>query len=389
VKAKILIEFAATNETTHSMTGFGNLWTGWGVLRIRALSICSLVCTLLWASAVSAQSNYAVLSGVVLDPQQHATPDVYEFLRNNVLDARTFNEMGSNHLVRNNFGGSLGGPIVRNQTFFFGNFEGLRHSKSDTMIATVPTADEIAGDFSMSGVTIYNPFSVRQNPAFDPSKPVSPANPQIIRDPFPDNRIPADLMNPAASLFAQKYLPRPNLDMGMMGCGMTMMGTPQVVGAGFDCNNYLDVRTEHHTTNQGTMRVDHLFSDDNTISVRHSLSSERGFMPQNLPGFGALHDNMSQQGNIAWNRVISPRLMNIASIGISRLAMHRSSENSDTNDIVSELGIQGVGFGGKGAYGAPTFSVQGYSAMGDSFAATPMHAWDSTGAVHPTMESFA
>src|SRR4051812_25720868 len=57
--------------------------------------------------------------------------------------------------------------------------------------------------------------------------------------------------------------------------------------------------------------------------------------------------------------------------------MHRSSENSENNDIVSELGIQGVGFGGKGAFGAPWFNVQGYSGMGDSFAATPMHAWDT------------
>jgi hypothetical protein len=57
--------------------------------------------------------------------------------------------------------------------------------------------------------------------------------------------------------------------------------------------------------------------------------------------------------------------------------MHRSSENSEDNDIVTELGIQGVGFGGQGAYGAPWFNVQGYSGMGDSFAATPMHTWDT------------
>ena len=52
-------------------------------------------------------------------------------------------------------------------------------------------------------------------------------------------------------------------------------------------------------------------------------------------------------------------------------------ERKLANDIVSELGIQGVGFGGKGAFGAPWFNVQGYSGMGDSFAATPMHAWDT------------
>ncbi len=101
----------------------------------------------------------------------------YEFLRNGALDAKTFNEMGtSNHLVRNNFGASLGGPIFRNQSFFFFNYEGLRHTKADTMISTVPTEDEINGDFSMSGATLYNPFSSHANPNFDPTKPISPGN---------------------------------------------------------------------------------------------------------------------------------------------------------------------------------------------------------------------
>src|SRR6185312_9272950 len=168
----------------------------------------------------------------------------YEFLRNNKLDARSFNQMmeGSDHLVRNNFGGSLGGPIVRNKTFFFFNYEGLRLTQSDTMIDTVPTADEINGDFSMSGATIYNPFSAHPNPNFDPTKPISPTNPQILRDPFPDNMIPANLIDPKAAQFMRVYLPRPNMEMGMNGCGMTMMGAPTVFGAGVDCNNYLDVR---------------------------------------------------------------------------------------------------------------------------------------------------
>ena len=80
---------------------------------------------------------------------------------------------------------------------------------------------------------------------------------------------------------------------------------------------------------------------------------------------------------MAWNRVLNPRMLNTASITISRLAMHRSSENSNSNDIVSDLGIQGVGFGGQGAFGAPFFNIQGYSPMGDNYAATPMKAWDT------------
>ncbi|HST19847.1 MAG TPA: carboxypeptidase regulatory-like domain-containing protein [Blastocatellia bacterium] len=316
---------------------------------------------------------------------------VYEFIRNGALDARPFNDMGmmmgmgmdmdmgssTNFLVQNNFGASFGGPIIRDRLFFFVNYEGLRRTKANTMIATVPTEMETMGDFSMSGTTIYNPLSARTNPNFDPTKPISPSNPQIICDPFPGNVIPANLISPVAAAFLRKYTPRPNLDMGMNGCGMTMMGAPTVVGAGVDCNNFLDVRNEHHVTDQGTIRVDHILARSDSFSARYSVSGENGFMPQNLPGFGAIHDNFSQHGSIAWNRIISPNMVNMATITISRLSMHRTSENSESNDIVSELGIQGVGFGGKGAFGAPWFNVQGYSGMGDSFAATPMHAWDT------------
>jgi hypothetical protein len=308
--------------------------------------------------------------------QYHGTG--YEFLRNGALDANTFNEMGdSKHLVRNNFGGSLGGPIVRDRSFFFFNYEGLRHTKSDTMISTVPTEDEINGDFSMSGVTVYNPFSSHPNPSFDPTRPISPGNPQVIRDPFPGNVIPAGLIDQKAAQFLRQYIPRPNMDMGMNGCGMTMMGVPTVVGAGVDCNNYLDVRNEHHVTNQATIRFDQSLKRGDTLFARYSFSKESGFTPQNLPGFGAIHDNLSQHGMIGWNRIISPNLVNMAAITVSRLSMHRSSENSESNDIVSQLGIVGIGFGGKGAFGAPWFNVQGYSGMGDSFLATPMHAWDT------------
>jgi hypothetical protein len=303
---------------------------------------------------------------------------VYEFLRNDIFDARGFNDMGaSNHLVRNNFGGSLGGPIARNKSFFFLNYEGLRHTKAMTMIDTVPTEDEINGNFGMSGATIFNPFSSHPNPNFDPTKPVSPANPQVLRDPFPDNKIPQNLIDPAVQKFLRQYIPRPNLDMGMNGCGMTMMGVPTVIGGGADCNNYLDVRNEHHVTDQATARFDQTFKRGDAFFARYSFSSERGFMPQNLPGFGAIHDNLSQNGSVGWNHIFNSRLVNMGTITISRLSMHRTSENSFTNDIVSQLGITGVGFGGQGAYGAPWFTVQGYSGMGDTYIATPMHAWDT------------
>src|SRR5712692_5752191 len=163
-----------------------------------------------------------------------------------------------------------------------------------------------------------------------------------------------------------------------MSCGGSMMGTPGVVGAGVDCNNYLDVRNEHHANDQGTVRIDQIFSSNNTLSARYSLSAEHGFMPINLPGFGTSHDDFAQQGGLAWNRIISPSLVNIASLTLSRLSMSHFTQSAYTNDIVSQLGILGIGFGGPGAWGAPWFNVQGYSSMGDTYAATRMRAWDTT-----------
>src|SRR5262249_21419341 len=90
------------------------------------------------------QVNIVTHSG---SSQLHGT--VYEFRRNGAFDASTFGSMGNNHLVQNNYGASLGGPLpfLRKNTFFFANYEGLRLSQADAQILTVPTADELQGDF--------------------------------------------------------------------------------------------------------------------------------------------------------------------------------------------------------------------------------------------------
>ncbi len=299
---------------------------------------------------------------------------VYEFLRNGALDASSFNEMdGGRFLVQNNFGGAVGGPVYGKKTFFFANFEGLRKVRAQTMVDTVPTADEAAGDFSAAGVNIFNPFSSAANPNFDPTRPVSAANPQIIRSAFPDNRIPANLLSRAATGML-KYVPRPNTDdMG----GMTMDGQPTVIGAGKDANNFIDQRNERLSTNQGTLRIDRVFERGDSIAARYSAGAEKGFMAENLPGFGILHDNFAQNANVSWTRIITPRLVSSASIGLSRLSMTHTEENSYSKDLVSELGIQGVGFGGSRAWGAPYFNIQGYTPFGDTYQATPMQSWDT------------
>ena len=304
----------------------------------------------------------------------------YEFLRNGAMDAHSFNQMGSsNFLVQNNFGASLGGPVLHaGKTFFFVNYEGLRHAETMAMVDTVPTPAEVAGDFSQSGVDIYDPATTVANPGFNPSLPASKTNPQYIRQQFEyngvKNVIPPSRLTQAASIMLTKYTPQPNtMNMG----SSTMMGQPTVVGAGNDANNFLDNRKEQMTDDQGTFRVDHSFANGDTAFFRYSGAGEFGFMPEGLPGFGFYHDDLSQQGVLEWNHVFSSHLVNLASGAISRLTMMHTTESANKNDIVTELGITGTGFGGPAAWGAPYFTVQGYSPLGDNYSATPMHAWDT------------
>ena len=297
----------------------------------------------------------------------------YEFLRNGAMDASPFQAMGNNHLVQNNFGASFGGPMLgeKKKTFFFVNYQGLRLAQADAQVLTVPTAAELTGDFSMSSAKIFDPTTAVPNPNYNPALPTNGSNFPYTRSQFANNQIPMNRINPQLEAFLMQYVPMPNMSMAM---------------SGKDSNNYLDIRNETHFQNQGTVRVDHNFANSDTAMARYSLGAENGFSPtngmtsttENLPGFGSKFDNLSQQAVISWNHVFSSNKLNTASLAMSRLSMNHTSQNDNVNNIVGQLGIQGVGFGGPGAWGAPWFAAQGYTGIGDTFAATPMHAWDTT-----------
>ncbi|MEO8127772.1 MAG: carboxypeptidase regulatory-like domain-containing protein [Bryobacteraceae bacterium] len=135
---------------------------------------------------------------------------LYEFLRNDHLNANSWSNNRTNVqkglYIRNEYGAAAGGHIVRNRTFFFLNYEAVRQGSPDQFLATVPTAEQKAGDFSKTldnqgrQIVIYDYLTTR----------VDPNNPgKVIRDPFLGNRIPESRIHPI-SKNVLPYWPAPN-----------------------------------------------------------------------------------------------------------------------------------------------------------------------------------
>ncbi|HEY1303849.1 MAG TPA: carboxypeptidase regulatory-like domain-containing protein [Vicinamibacterales bacterium] len=274
---------------------------------------------------------------------------VYEYLRNSAFDSPLFTNPELPHFSQNQYGGTMGGP-AGGRVFFFGAFEGFRSSQGQSNIMSVPSAAQRLGDFS-GGAPIYDPLTTAPNPAFDPSRPSSPANPQFVRTQFPNNQIPIDRINPVALQVLRQYVPLANL------AGST--------------NNYLDTRAQDLQNDAFNLRLDRSWAGGSTVFGRYSLSNERGFTPENLPGFGAFHDNRVQNFTFTVVNPISQRFLSEARFGVARMRLHRYGERANGDDLVSQLGIPGVGFGGSEAFGLPRFDVQGYDPIGDSLLCTP------------------
>ena len=127
----------------------------------------------------------------------------FEFFRDGSLNARNFFAPSKDTLKRNQFGGSVGGPVLTNRLFYFGTIQGTRiRSKAAGRVAFVPTAAERAGDFSSLSRQLVDP---------------------VTRQPFAGNQIPADRISPAAKYFL-KWIPLPNRG----GRELNFVGTEQI-----------------------------------------------------------------------------------------------------------------------------------------------------------------
>jgi len=182
---------------------------------------------------------------------------LYEFFRNDALDANNwFNNRAGRpkpHNTFNQFGGTAGGTITiprlyqgRDKSFWFFSYEGLRERRGLTQLFTVPTPEQLQGNFSHTFnsagqlIRIFNPFTMRPDPN---------NSGRFIHDPFPDNRIPANLIDSVAAKVRSLW-PAPNT-----------AGDPRT-GA----NNFIGQGSAPNTQDQFTVRLDH------TIRVKHKLA---------------------------------------------------------------------------------------------------------------------
>ena len=239
---------------------------------------------------------------------------VFEFLRNSAMDARNFfddPDKPKPSFKRNQFGGSVGGPIARNKTFFFVSYEGTIIRQPQIRTARVPPAAWRSGDFSSLGKDIIDPLTR------------SEANPAGV--PFPGNVIPQDRIHPTGQAFLDLY-PLPNLS---------------------GVNNLRSV--SNFTTDQDSVvgRVDHQFSDKDSVFVRYALWNQPRLEPYKrnnnvIAGGGVFLLTRTQSLVINHTHIFTPNVVNELRVGYARLKGALYAEQRDREAQIRALALPGT-----------------------------------------------
>lgn len=290
-----------------------------------------------FTNAFSAEYGRA-LGGVVNVTIKSGTNDlhgtVFGFLRNDKLDAKNFFDLPNQPkppFKRSQFGFAAGGPIVKNRTFWFANYEGTRIRESRTVNNTIPTIAQRTGDFRDTGVTIYDPST------YDATT--------RTRQPFPDNVIPANRIDPIAVQVAATY-PAPQNDR------LTQ--------------NFLYNPANPEDNNRFDVRVDHTIGSADSIYYRMSWQHEDEPSSPSLPPPAlAGGDNLTpfqhdgRNTVLVWNHIFSPAVVSSSRVGWNGIFTDRLSP-IDYN-LPSQLGLRGVD---QSLAGSPAFNIGDVTSLG-------------------------
>ena len=256
---------------------------------------------------------------------------MWEFHRNSALDARNFFAPQKPGFRRHQFGGVLGGPIKKDQTFFFAAYEGQRRSQQEASLATVPSLALRNGDFTSMATPIRDPLSGN--------------------NPFPGNRIPPERWSKAGAGVLALY-PAPN-----------RLGSP----------NFVSASAGHYNIDQWSGRMDHRFSASDSVYAVYEFADSSEFYALSNPlcsardvaGWGCDELQRTQHAVAVWTHIFSPRLVNEARVGYTRFGFYRLQQDRDVN-VTQALGIGGLNDAGKTPFnnGAPQITLTGFTTIG-------------------------
>jgi hypothetical protein len=260
--------------------------------------------------------------------QFHGT--AYEFFRNALFDARNYfapSQTPAPQDQRNQFGGSLGGPLVRNRTFFFVDYQGTRDNTGVTQVTNVPTLAERTGDFSQSGLVAIDPFTGQ---------------------PYPNNQMPASQIDPVGRAIAALY-PAPNRDVPNQ--------------------NFVSSPSTRERDDQFDLRLDHSLTAASQLSFHYSFGDESLFEPFTgpsfplVPGYGDNVPSRAQNAMIAETHVFTPALINELRGAFDRVSLGVYQQDIGQN-LNGSVGLPELSTNPRD-FGLSSISVTGFSPLGD------------------------
>jgi hypothetical protein len=280
-----------------------------------------------------AQINIAIKSGT---NEPHGS--AYGFLRNDEFDARNFFDVAKPEFHQSQFGGTIGGPVIKDKFFYFGNYEGLRLAKSLTRAFTVPTPGLRSGQFT--------------TPIRDPQTGL----------PFAGNVIPDSRISPVAKGLLQ-FIPLPN----QPGAANNLVASPQEINDG----DQFTIKTNYRRNANDEGFARYTFYDVDAYQPYGFVAFASS--PISLPGFGLFLQQRSQNVAIGETHNFSPTLIGEFKFGFNRTAGGQAQQNSNV-DFASQFNIAGASRDPIDR-GVPRVTLAPFNAFGD--VATPISRRDN------------